>query len=444
MALKLSSPVTDRSILRVLAVGFAMVIALLAVASVIAIIDVKSIKESAQALAREQLVNTRLIDEIQSEQGTLSAVFHKLAGDPEAVDKNQIVMQLDEADQAIRKTVAAATGSPEDALWADLRSAVEAFSSEARHFLNMQSPPDAISRELIERQQRVVAIVGRLIAASYGRGVAAQNQIEERYRGLAWQSTVLLAACILLALACAILTVRTTTRLFRNMEWQTGELSRVSWQMLERQEDTARRFSHELHDELGQTLTALKANLVALNAPPQEFRQVRDDCLQLVEEAIANVRELSQLLHPTILDDFGLDASLRWLAENFSRRTGIRVDYESNATGRLTDEAETHLFRIAQEALTNIARHSGATRVSMELIAAGEDLRLIIVDDGKGFQADTQPATAGLGMLGMRARARSAGGEVIISSPVGAGLTIAVTIPMTSALHEAEHQSLAR
>ena len=108
------------------------------------------------------------------------------------------------------------------------------------------------------------------------------------------------------------------------MEWQAGELSRVSWHMLDNQESTARRFSHELHDELGQSLTAVKANLAALEAGGAPDPRRLDDCMRLVDEAIGNVRQLSQLLRPTILDDFGLEAGLRWLAEGFTQRTGHR------------------------------------------------------------------------------------------------------------------------
>ena len=142
------------------------------------------------------------------------------------------------------------------------------------------------------------------------------------------------------------------------MEWQTAELGRVSFHMLEDQEAAARRFSHELHDELGQSLTAVKTNLSALAAAgggdAAETGARLADCLRLVDEAIGNVREMSQLLRPTILDDFGLAAGLRWLCEGFGQRTGIDVACEVPFSGRLPDGAETHLFRIAQEALSLI------------------------------------------------------------------------------------------
>ena len=135
-----------------------------------------------------------------------------------------------------------------------------------------------------------------------------------------------------------------------------------------------------------------------------------------MEQSISNVRELSQLLRPTILDDFGLDASLRWLVARFRERTSIEVDYQSTFDGRLPDETETHLFRIVQEALTNIARHSGATRVSISLRADDGSVRLTLSDNGRGLAADRRN---GMGLSGMRARAGSSGGELKIESKSG-------------------------
>jgi signal transduction histidine kinase len=209
------------------------------------------------------------------------------------------------------------------------------------------------------------------------------------------------------------------------MEWQTAELGRVSWHMLENQEAAARRFSHELHDELGQSLTAVKANLAAIEAGAHDRVA---DCVHLVDESIGNVRQMSQLLRPTILDDFGLEAGLRWLAEGFTARTGIEVKVESRWPGRLADETETHLFRIAQEALTNIARHSGAKHATITLEPAGESIRLSVRDDGRGLA--TAPSNGrGMGLTGIRARARSAGGDAQIRSKPGDGVLIEVRVP---------------
>jgi signal transduction histidine kinase len=205
------------------------------------------------------------------------------------------------------------------------------------------------------------------------------------------------------------------------MEWQARELSRVSWQMLEGQEVAARRFSHEMHDELGQSLTGLKAML--LGTRHEDSAGLRAECVQLLDEAIGIVRELSQLLHPVILDDFGLDEALRWLGERFTGRTQIEVKYESNLDCRLSDEIEMHFFRITQEALTNVARHSGATSVHIAVHYQSNILRLVIEDNGQGMPParDRRPS---VGMIGMRARAERAGGELTVGKSTLGGVRI--------------------
>ena len=429
----MSSIITHRSLLRALVGGFSLVLVLLLSAGFVAVHNVQSIRRSAAQLVSQQGVTSRLIQEIQREQRTLNAVFYKLARSPE-VDRDQVLQQLDEADEAIDRIVASAAGTPDALAWSQLHAASSAFSSEARRLLAAEELPEVASRDLFRRHEQVISIVGRLITTGYQRAIDAQKQIEEHSRELVNESVFLLGGCLLLALLTAAQTVRITSALFRKMEWQTGELSRVSWRLLEGQESTARRFSHELHDELGQSLTAVKANLLALQGEGGGGPRL-EDCLRLVEEAVSNVRELSQLLRPTILDDFGLDASLRWLAEKFTQRTGIETRYESNFSGRIADETETHLFRIGQEALTNIARHSGATRAEIDLRAEGGRIRLSISDNGKGLPSDRQ--LSGMGMIGMRARARSAGGELTVHSQPNKGVRIAVWAPAAANLaHE--------
>ena len=288
----------------------------------------------------------------------------------------------------MERIVNEAAGTPQAELWRQLSTAVQGFSSEARRLLVRKNVPTYTSRDLLRHHEEVTAIVAKMIANNSSRTLAAQTRIDQRSAQLVKESLGLLGGCLLLALVCAIFTVRITTQLFRRMEQQSSDLARVTWHMLESQETAARRFSHELHDELGQSLTAIKANVTALDpaTPPDPARL--EDCRRLIDEAIQNVRELSHLLRPTILDDFGLDAGIRWLAERFGQRTGIEVDYKSSFHERLADETETHLFRIVQEALTNVARHSGATRVTIELARNGDRVHLTVKDNGHGFQGN--------------------------------------------------------
>lgn len=426
--------ITHGNLLRILLTGFALVIVLLLAAGFIGIRNIRSIQSNVARLVERQLVTNRLIEELKRQQVSLSEVFSILARDPDSVDADRIQAQLDEADRNIARIADAGLATPERALWQRLKEASQGFSEETRRLLSEDAPETYASRELFRRHERFIAVVARLIEADYQNVLASQAEIDRRTEGLLRESVLLIGGCLIMALLSTALTVRLTTRLVRAMEAQATELSRVSWHMLENQEAVARRFSHELHDELGQALTAVKANLAAMQASADPARL--EDCLRLVDEAIGNVRQMSQLLRPTILDDFGLEASLRWLAEGFTHRTGIEVDFRSSLAGaRLNDETETHLFRIAQEALTNVARHSGAHHVNMELKARDGEIRLLVGDDGRGLSVPAA-ARSGMGMIGMRARARSAGGDLTVRSENGRGAVIEARVPARGASHE--------
>ena len=418
-------PITSRNIFRVLIAGFALVILLLVAAAIVGLRNIQSIQLEASNLLKEQSVTNRLIDELHSQQTSLREVFSVLARDPESVDSEHILQQVEEADRDIGRISAEGASTAESDLWKRLNQSSTAFSDEVRRLLSAENPETFSSLDLFRYHEAFTSVVARLLEAEYKKLNQAQEQIDRRTARLSDISVAFAGGSVALALIFTVATVRVVSQLVRRMEWQTEELARVSWQMLENQEATARRFSHELHDELGQSLTAVKTNLTAMNSPEPRVA----DCVRLVDEAIGNVRQMSHLLRPTILDDFGLEAGLRWLAEGFSARTGIEVTVNSSYSGRLPDETETHLFRIAQEGLTNVARHSGAVHASIQLKSEGGEIRLSIQDDGRGLPA--APANGrGMGLIGIRARARSAGGDASVRSRPGQGVVIEVRVPL--------------
>jgi len=409
-----------RTLLRVLVIGFAVVIALLAAAAVIGVHNARSITASTGALVADQLAITRLLDEVEREQEALNAAFYRMSRAPENVDRAKVLAALDQTGGEVAILVEKARGGPDEAAWNALERAVLDFSTEARQLLAGKKAPGFSSRDLFVQHEEVTAVVAHLADLSYARAADTRRRVDTQTASIVTESALLIGGCLLVALVSAVVTVRIAAGVFRQMEAQASELSRVSFRMLETQEATARRFSHELHDELGGSLTAIKTNLTNGGAI--------EDSLKLIDDGIANVRTLSQLLRPTILDDFGLDAGIRWLAERFSERTGIDVDYRSQFEARLADETETHLFRIVQEALTNVARHANASRVTISLRAENGKIRLTVSDNGRGLAQTPNPG--GMGVTGMRARARSAGGDCTISSTAGGGVTVDVSAPL--------------
>jgi two-component system sensor histidine kinase UhpB len=422
--------ITHQNIFRVITAGFALVILLLLAAAAVGIRNIQSIQKNAAGLVRDQEVTNRLIGELHSQQTALSEVFSVLARDPDSVDYDGIMQQLDQADKDIDRICTEGARTPEQQLWQRLRETSAQFSTEARRILSQNMPESFSSKELFRDHEAFIAVIARLIETQYRKVSAAEAEINRLTARLLEGSLLFASASVLLALIMAGITVRMASNLVRGMEWQTAELGRVSFHMLEDQEAAARRFSHELHDELGQSLTAVKANLAAIDGNSARV----SDCLRLVDEAIGNVREMSQLLRPTILDDFGLSAGLRWLCEGFGQRTGIDVTCEVPFTGRLPEGAETHLFRIAQEALTNVARHAHAKHVRLQLEQANSHVTLRIADDGCGI-SPTPSNPRGLGLIGMRARARSAGGDMEIRSRPGEGVLIEVQVPVGHEAH---------
>jgi signal transduction histidine kinase len=259
------------------------------------------------------------------------------------------------------------------------------------------------------------------------RGAAIEALIERQSEKLLDELSWILGACFVLAVAGSALTIWITNRAFRRLEWQSKELNRVSWHLVDTHEQVSRRFSHEMHDELGQALAGLKGMVKRMDGAEMEAR--RSEMLEVFDEVLRSVRELSQMLRPVILDDFGLDAGLRWLSERFTQRTQIAVDYRSNFKDRLAESIETHLFRISQEALTNVARHSGATQAWINLSVEGNHIRLTVEDNGRGIQEKGQATGASLGMVGMRARARQIGGELQVENRAEGGLRIDLIAP---------------
>ncbi|MBS1828731.1 MAG: sensor histidine kinase [Acidobacteria bacterium] len=427
MPVVFSRRVTERTIVNVLYGGFGLVLLLLLAAGSVALRNGREIQYHAESLLREQALAARLMEEIRDEQAVLNSVVLQLANEPQSRNTEQLLRRLSEADATLSQIAREAGSRPRAPLWRSLSESAEAFSAEARRLIGRTDINNESLRPLIHHHQRVVELTDKLSEASSQRALSADTAIAANAGDLMQESVLLLGACMILALGGSLLTIRTVAQLFGDAQEHSNELNRVSWQMLKGQEETVRRFSHELHDELGQGLTALRSNLEAIDENGLAAR--RADAIAVVDECIDNVREMSQLLRPVILDDFGLAAGLQWLAENFSRRTGLPVGCRIIFEGRLEEDIETHLFRVAQEALTNVARHSGATRAEIHLTRDKDRTTLSIIDDGRGLLPAPKDKAPSLGILGMRARARHVGGDLTIVNRKEGGLEVSIWVP---------------
>ncbi len=219
-----------------------------------------------------------------------------------------------------------------------------------------------------------------------------------------------------------------------------GAARRLSGRILSLQDDERRRIARELHDSLGQYLVSLKFNLSLLQDGDEAKKaDLISECLTTLDRCIAETRTISHLLHPPLLDEAGFASAARWYVEGFAQRSGLKVDLDlPNELGRLPRETEIALFRILQEALTNVHRHSGGSLVQVQLRIEEEQVRLSIKDDGSGIPEDRlarfreDAYSTGVGMAGMRERASELGGSLEIESSPG-GTTIVVAIPFSPA-----------
>jgi signal transduction histidine kinase len=200
---------------------------------------------------------------------------------------------------------------------------------------------------------------------------------------------------------------------------RTAELEQLTRLTLRVQEDERRRIARELHDEAGQVLTAVKIELEL---------DGRQEAGALVGRALAQVRDLSNLLRPSALDDLGLVAALRALVEDFSIRTRIAVTLDLDGAGRrFPPDVEVVLYRVAQEALTNVARHAQASEARVRIVSDDTVVHLIVEDNGRGAGAGIRPH---LGWLGMRERVTLIGGRLAIGEAPGGGLRLDAYIPI--------------
>jgi signal transduction histidine kinase len=229
-------------------------------------------------------------------------------------------------------------------------------------------------------------------------------------------------------------------RLFAELDAQREALRQVSLRLVNAQEDERRRISRELHDELGQALTALKINLdLARRALPEDgppkLHQSIHEASSLAVQTLQTARDMSLALHPAMLDDLGLVAALRWEIDRYEQRTGQAVFLEANlGEVALQPELQITVYRIVTEALTNAARHAQASDIKVTVTVTGAQITVNIVDNGRGFNVEkwqkSPQERQSLGLVSMRERAELLGGSLEIESSPGQGTSIMARLPL--------------
>lgn len=343
-----------------------------------------------------------------------------------------------------------------------LRHALADFGRTAdKVFTLARKGQTAQARNLIhaqlENKRAVISeIVARLLVLNDLAQSDAADRINATYENVKTDILLITGILLVLAFGTGLYTLEASRKTFarlhhlaEQLQLQSGQLRKLSWKLIDVQEETLRQVARDLHDEFGQILTAIgvmlnRAGRKAQNPDPALLAEL-ENVKKIVEETLQKVRDQSQMFRPGILDDFGLDQTLEWFTRQFSRQAGIPVHFNGTLrSGHFPPEEAIHVYRIVQEALNNVARHSRASEAWVAIEEREDELWIEIRDNGKGFEvgnsAERSPSE-GIGLMGMRERAEHLDGTLSVQSQPGKGTIVRARIPLrakTTEPHVAE------
>ena len=362
--------------------------------------------------------------------------------------RTELTRLRDEIEPVLQEHVRVAA-APEQERWARLQEELRDYwsSREVAFTDHTRTSTEAyllLRSSVVPKRDGVLQIVdqlGALQSAAHQRQDLETNALYEAVRARIVQIGVV---TLLFAFLAAVFASSHVSRLQSQVEQQRqGEqrirqdLERLSARLVDIQERERRELSRELHDAIGQALTAVKMDIAfALRGElPDRTRSALQEANDITETTLESIRDLSQLLHPSMLDDFGLPETLRAYLKRFSERTGIQTRLVATLPNRLPSTSEACLYRIVQEAMSNIARHSAANECTVSLAVDGEELQLVVGDNGRGIRsAENDGSSHGLGLIAMRERAQAQGGTFAISPRPGGGTQVVVAMPLPGVL----------
>jgi signal transduction histidine kinase len=284
------------------------------------------------------------------------------------------------------------------------------------------------------RQASLSTAVARLLVQNYEAEGQVAQQVEEIYDRVQRQVYWFLAATLLAITATSLYLIRSNRRLFAELASLSDERRDVAQTLIATREATLREISRELHDEFGQVLTAIGSMLGRVSKRVADDSPLRSDLREIGEVAqgaLDSVRGLSQSLHPSILEELGLESTIEWYLTTFERQTGVTVAYERVGAPVAVDAQKAiHVYRVLQEALANVARHSGARQATVRLRSHDGHLELDVEDRGKGL--DVPAPRPGLGLVAMRERAALVGGTLEVTALPEGGTRVRLTVPNTN------------
>jgi signal transduction histidine kinase len=325
--------------------------------------------------------------------------------------------------------------APEQSLYLQ-ESLAQFWDAVDRTFATARDGKEAEARTQIRltlqaRQATLSTTVSRLLVQNNENEQQAAAQVRAIYDRVQRQVYTFLTATLLAILLTSLYLIRWNRRLFAQLGDLSQQRSDLAQKLISSQESTLRSISRELHDEFGQILTAIgslltrSANHLPEGSPLRaDLGEVRD----IAQTTLDKVRSLSQALHPVMLDETGLESTLDWYIPTVEKQTGIDISYlKSGAPFAVDGNSAVHIYRVLQEALNNVARHSGARQAQVRLNFLAESLELEIEDHGKGN--DGSASRNGIGLVGMRERAELLKGTIEFKRPPQGGTLVTLKVP---------------
>jgi signal transduction histidine kinase len=349
-------------------------------------------------------------------------------------------------DDALRLQEEAAVGgrTPEQRQY--LRNSLAQFwDASSRIFALGQQGKEAEAKDQIRlslqaRQASLSNAVARLLVQNNESEEQAAASINQIYDGVQRQAYLFLTAVLIAIVLTSLYLIRSNRQLFARLAALSEQRSDLAQKLISTQESTLRYISRELHDQFGQILTAMGSMLNRAGKHLPQDSPIRADLYEvrdIAQTTLDSVRSLSQALHPVMLDELGLESTLDWYLPTVERQMGIEISYvKSGNTFSVGGNAAVHVYRVLQEALNNISRHSGARQAWVRLAYLPQSLELEVEDHGKGLVAGQ--SRQGIGLVAMRERAELLGGTIEFQQPAQGGTLVRLQVPRTPELEKGE------
>lgn len=442
-----------RPIRAALFLGFGLIVGIWLFAGYYFTRQIAGVGRQAAAINARYMHAQELLSTVRSQVLLGSVYVRDALLDPDPTTASDYRRRLEDSyktvDQALQQYVPVLDSEAEREYVTRLRSEIGDFRRTMLDVLATDAtrwPAEArtlLRTRVMPKRELVIGLSEQAQALNRGAFIQRQSAVTDVYRVTQrriWQSLgVALATSLGIALLATLYAGRLEDRLRRQRAkdvQNTHDLQHLSAKLLNAQEEERRSIARELHDEVGQALTAIKVELAVAQRAIDGAggaANALEDVRSIVDGVLHTVRDLSHLLHPALLDDLGLAAATEWFLKGFGKRHGVRADLlHHRMDERLGPETEAAAFRIIQEALTNVAKHAKAASCRVYLQRLTNTLLVTIEDDGIGFDpADTRSAdgTHGLGLVGIRERVAQLHGTVRLESGSGKGTRLTVEVP---------------